>query len=255
MSGRGMNETMQTNKFSAIDLGKNWKYIRIVLTALLIFALIFIVAVNVDWLFYLDSSQSESGIDWREVSYLLVTFTVVLWLKLPDALVSDMKNEKKEWGKLSFFLLMFIIGIVIVWFAVKAVGTFVFRINIELSRSSIRQASEVFSLIGYVVAANLPFTILRTYHEGSSRNGEQDINSRSDAYQQNLKIIKGTIDVLLQAILIILLTLVPILGKEKMLEGIGGYIGFFTIFLSIIGTLIVFLIMRKRISSDILDYA
>lgn len=249
-----MSETTLTNKFSGIDLGKNWKYLRIVLTALLILALILIVAVNASWLFYLDSSQFESGFDWREVSYLILTCTIVIWLKLPDALVSDMKSEKKEWRKLSFFLLMFIIGIVIVWFAVRAVGTFIFRINIELSRSSIRQASEVLSLIGYVVAANLPFTIIRTYHGGSLRNGEQDINVRSDAYQQNLKIIKGTIDVLLQAILIILLTLVPILGKEKMLESIGGYIGFSTIFLSIIGTLVVFLIIRKRISSEILNY-
>jgi hypothetical protein len=143
---------------------------------------------------------------------------------------------------------------VIVWFAVRAVGTFVFRINLELSRSSIRQAIEVLTLIGYVIAANLPFTILRTYHGASLRNGEQDLNSRSDVYQQNLKIIKGTIDVLLQAILIILLTLVPILGREEMLEGIGGYLGFSTIFLSIIGTLIVFLIIRKRISSEILNY-
>lgn len=248
-----MSETTQTEKSSAIDLGKNWKNVRIVLSVILIFALILIVAVNFDWLFYLDSSQSE--LDWREISSLIVTCTIVLWLKLPDALVSDMKSEKKEWGKLSFFLLLFVIGIVIVWFAVRAIGTFVFRINLELSRSSIRQASAVFSLIGYVVAANLPFTILRTYHGRHSRNGEQDINSRSDAYQQNLKIIKGTIDVLLQAILIILLTLVPILGKEKMLEGIGGYIGFSTIFLSIIGTLVVFLIIRKRISSEILNYA
>ena len=249
-----MNETTQNNKFFEIDLGKNWKYFRIVITALLILALFLIVAVNFDWLFYLDSSQSESEIDWREVSYLVVTCTIVSWLKLPDAFVADMKNMKKEWRKLSFFLLMFIIGLVIVWFAVRAVGTFVFRINIELSRSSIRQASEVLSLIGYVVAANLPFTILRTYHGRSSRNGEENINSRSDAYQQNLKIIKATIDVLLQAILIILITLVPILGKEKMLEGIGGYIGFSTIFLSIIGTLVVFLIIRKRISSEILNY-
>lgn len=248
-----MKETTQTNKFSKINLGKNSKYIRIVLTALLILALIFIVAVNVDWLFYLDSSQSENEIDWREVSYLVVTCTIVLWLKLPDALVSDMKSEKKEWHKLFFFLLMFIIGIVIVWFAVRAVGTFFFRINLELSRSSIRQASEVLTLIGYVIAANLPFTILRTYHGESLRNGEQDLNSRSDVYQQNLKIIKGTIDVLLQAILIILLTLVPILGREEMLEGIGGYLGFSTIFLSIIGTLVVFLIIRKRISSEILN--
>ena len=249
-----MNETIQTNKFSAIHLGKNWKYIRIILSALLFLALIFIVAVNVDWLFYLDSSQSESGIDWREFSYLVVTCTIVLWLKLPDALVSDMKSWKKEWHKLTFFLLIFIIGIVIVWFAVRAIGTFVFRINIELSRSSIRQASEVLTLIGYIVAANLPFTILRTYHGGHSRNGKQDINSRSEAYQLNLKIIKGTIDVLLQAILIIMMTFVPILGKEKMLEGIGGYIGFSTIFLSTVGTLIVFLIIRKRISSEILNY-
>ncbi|PVX27248.1 MAG: hypothetical protein CW716_03330, partial [Candidatus Bathyarchaeum sp.] len=93
-----------------------------------------------------------------------------------------------------------------------------------------------------------------TYHGGASRKDEQDIKTRSDAYQQNLKIIKGTIDVLLQAVLIILLTFVPILGKEKMLESLGGYIGFFTIFLSIMGTLVVFLIIRKRISSEILNY-
>jgi hypothetical protein len=249
-----MSETTQTNKFSEILLGKNWKNVRIILSALLIFALILIVAFNFNSLFYLDSSPPENEINWHEISFLIVTCTIVLWLKLPDDLISDMKSGKKERGKYSFFLLLFVIGIIIVWFAVRAVGTFIFRINTELSRSSIRQASDVLSLIGYVVAANLPFTLLRTYHGGASRKGDEDIQSRSDAYQQNLKIIKGAIDVLLQAILIILMTLVPILGKEKMLEGVGGYIGFSTIFLSIIGTLIVFLIIRKRICSEILNY-
>ncbi len=249
-----MSETRQTNKFSAISWGKNWGNVRIVLSTILIFVLILVVVFNFNWLFYLDSSQSENEIDWREISSLIVTCTIVLWLKLPDDLVSDMKSEKKEWGRLSFFLLLFIIGILIVWFAVRVIGAFIFRINIELSRSSIRQASDVLSLIGYVVAANLPFTLLRTYHGGASRTGDQDIKYRSDAYQQNLKIIKGAIDVLLQAILIILLTLVPILGREKVLEGVGGYVGFSTIFLSIMGTLVVFLIIRKRISSEILNY-
>ena len=87
-----MSETTLTNKFSGIDLGKNWKYLRIILTALLILALILIVAVNASWLFYLDSSQFESGFDWREVSYLILTCTIVIWLKLPDALVSDMNR-------------------------------------------------------------------------------------------------------------------------------------------------------------------
>ena len=250
-----MNETKQSKKFFEVIFNKNWKNVRIFFSVILVFILILIVVFNFNYLFYLEPSSSENEIDWREISSLVVTCTIVLWLKLPADLVADMKSERKQWGKISLFLLLFVIGIVIIWLAVRAIGTFIFRINIELSRSSIRQASNVFSLIGYVVAANLPFTLLKTYHGGASRKDDQDIKYRSDAYQQNLKIIKGTIDVLLQAILIILLTFIPILGKEKMLDNLGGYIGFSTIFLSIIGTLVVFLLMRKRICSEILNYA
>jgi hypothetical protein len=248
-----MSEKKQPKKLSEINWSKNWKNVRIILSAILIFTLIVIVASNYNSLFY-RGTGSQSEIDWREISLLIVTGTIVLWLKLPDDLVADIKNRKKEWVKLSLFLLLFFVGIVAVWYAVRAIGSFVFRISIELDRSPIRQASNVLSLIGYVVAANLPFTLLRTYQGGNPEKGDQNLKARENAYEQNLKIIKGTIDVILQAILIILLTFVPIIGQKTMLQGVGGYIGFATIFFSILVTLIVFLMIRKRICSEMLYY-
>lgn len=249
-----MNET-HTEKFSENTLTKEWENVRIGLSAILILVLILIVALNFNSLFYLNNGPPESGDIWREISSLIVTCTIALWLRLPEDLVSDMKNKKKEWVKISIFLTLFFVGILVVWFAVRAIGLVIFRINIELSRSPIRQASYVLSLIGYVVAANLPFTLLGTYHGGDSEKEEgQNSKISAHSYIQNLKIIKGSIDVLLQAILIILLTFIPFLGKGTALEGVGGYIGFSIIFLSIIGTLIIFLIVRKHVCSEMRNY-
>ena len=249
-----MNEN-QTKKSSENILAKEWKKVRIVLSAILVFALILIVALNFDSLFYLNNVSPESGDIWREISSLIVAGTIALWLQPPEDLISDMKNKKKERTKIFIFLVLFFVGILAVWFAVRAIGLFIFKIDIELSRSPIRQASSVLSLLGYVVAANLPFTLLRTYHGGDSENEEeQDQRISPAAYKQNLKIIKGAIDVLLQAILIILLTFIPLLGKETSLQGVGGIVGFSIIFLSILGTLAIFLIVRKNVSTEIRNY-
>ena len=247
-----MNETQ---KFSGNIFAKEWKKVRMFLSVILVFALIIIVALNFDALFYLNNAPSESGDIWREISSLIVAGTIALWLQPPEDLVSDMKNKKKEQTKIIIFLALFFVGILAVWFAVREIGLFIFRINIDLSRSPIRQASSVLSLLGYVVAANLPFTLLRTYHGGDTENEEeQDRRISPAAYKQNLKIIKGAIDVLLQAILIILLTFIPLLGRETSLQGVGGIVGFSIIFLSILGTLAIFLVVRKNVSTELRNY-
>lgn len=250
-----MSEKGQTKKFfDEINWSKEWTRLRIVLSAILFFALALIVIFESDSIFGLSGGlPSENVIDWREISVVLMTGIIVSWLRLPDDFVADLKNRKKEW-KFTLFLLLFFVGIVGIWFAVRAIGLFVFNIITELNRSPIRQASNVFSLIGYVVAANLPFTLLRAYRTGAPLKGEQKLESSENAYEQNLWIIKGTIDVIFQAILIIVLTFIPIVWQRTMLQDVGGYIGFATILFSIVVTLIVFLIVRKRVYSEILHY-
>ena len=250
-----MSETGQTKKFfDEINWSKEWTRIRIVLTAILFCALALIVIFESDSIFGLSGSlPSENVIDWREISVVIMTGIIVSWLKLPDDFVADLKSRKKEW-KFILFLLLFFVGVVGVWFAVRAIGLFAFNIVTELNRSPIRQASSVFPLIGYVVAANLPFTLLRAYRAGSPLKGEQKLESSQNAYEQNLWIIKGTIDVIFQAILIVVLTFIPIVWQRTMLQDVGGYVGFATILFSIVVTLIVFLMVRKRVYSEILHY-
>jgi hypothetical protein len=255
MRCNGMSEKEQGKKFfGGIDWSQEWKKVRIVSTAILIFALALIVIFEADSLFNLTSAvPSGNRFDWREISVLIMTGIIVSWLILPDDFVADLKNRKKEW-KLAIFLVLFFVGIVAIWFAVRAIGLFVFDITAELNRSPIRQASNVLSLIGYVVAANLPFTLLRAYRKGVSPKEDQNLKNRENAYEQNLWIIKGTMDVILQAIFIVLLTFIPIVGQKVMLQDIGGYIGFATIFFAIVVTLIIFLMVRKRIYSEMLNY-
>lgn len=252
---KGMSEKEQTTKFfDGVDWSQGWKKVRIILTAILIFALALIVIFEANSLFNLTGDlPSENRFDWQEISVLIMTGIIVSWLRLPEDFVADLKNRKKEW-KFTLFLLLFFVGIVAIWFAVRAVGLFVFDITDELKRSPIRQANSVFSLIGYVVVANLPFTLLRAYRAGLSPKGDQNLANIENAYEQNLWIIKGTIDVILQAIFIVLLTFIPIIGQRMMLKDVGGYIGFATLFFSIVVTLIIFLMVRKRIYSEMLNY-
>ena len=251
----GMSEQGQTKKFFDENMwNPKWKKVRIILSAILILALGLVVIFESNSLFNPSNLPAENGIDWREISVLIMTGIIVSWLRLPDDFVADMKNRKKEWAKFSLLLLLFLVGIVAIWFAVRAIGLFVFSITTELNRSPIRQASSVLSLIGYVIAANLPFTLLRAYRTGVPPKGDQNVKNNENAYEQSLWIIKGTIDVILQAIFIVLLTFIPVVGQKVLLQDVGGFIGFATIFFSIVVTLVVFLVVRKRIYSEMLTY-
>jgi hypothetical protein len=252
----GMSEQGQTKKFFDENMwNPKWKKVRIISSVILILALGLVVIFESNSLFNLTGNlPAETGIDWREISVLIMTGIIVSWLRLPDDFVADLKNRRKERAKFSLLLLLFLVGIVAIWFAVRAIGLFVFSITTELNRSPIRQASSVFSLIGYVIAANLPFTLLRAYRTGVPPKGDRNVKNNENAYEQSLWIIKGTIDVILQAIFIVLLTFIPVVGQKVLLQDVGGFIGFATIFFSIVVTLVVFLMVRKRIYSEMLTY-
>ena len=90
----GMSEQGQTKKFFDENMwNPKWKKVRIILSAILILALGLVVIFESNSLFNPSNLPAENGIDWREISVLIMTGIIVSWLRLPDDFVADMKNR------------------------------------------------------------------------------------------------------------------------------------------------------------------
>ncbi len=147
---------------------------------------------------------------------------------------SNSSKPNTEWliftksSTVSFLVIL--TGVIGIWLAVR---TFLLVVtNALLQEGFLYTSAEIFTLIGIIVAANLPFT-LYTALTKTAESGE--------------RALIGLIDVVLQAIIIGFVTLVPSYAQITLLSKIGGYQGFVAILVALVLTLLILVIARSRL--------
>ncbi len=173
--------------------------------------------------------------DFGSVSSLFVTFVIVLlfgmdteiWCSSRLAIVGKSDSEVRKSSLGIVILALGIVGIIGIWLTVRTIGLFVHRYIIEVMVNSKPTfypyfISDIFTMIGFILIANLCFTLLRTLRDvGNNAN----IGEKGDP----MVLVQDLITTPIQAIIIGLVTIIPRYGDDLFLASVGGMNGYVTV--------------------------
>jgi len=201
---------------------------------------------------YLDKSErvlyflqpSTEGIETVEFYYVGLPFDVGgLWtltfsalimmvFKVPEGIHRRLASVRQP-STYVINLIIASIGIVGIWMTVRTITLYVFQNLLE--EGFVYNTNDIFMILGFIVAANLPFTLMKALSMGEE-------NRKTEP-----EILKGLIEVLIQAIIVGVITFIPAYSQHSTLQGVGGAIGYVSILLSMIFVLLALIHARGRL--------
>lgn len=130
--------------------------------------------------------------------------------------------------------ILLLIGGIALWLAVRTIGFFVIKQYIFKVNYSIKP-SDIFTMIAYVLTANLCFTLLEALTlESDSKN----------------EMIKGLIEVSLQATIIGFLTILPRYSDLTLLAAIGDSSNYVLIVITMLVSIVGLIFVRQRLIKE-----
>lgn len=201
---------------------------------------------------YKETGKSDLG----GVITAILTIILLIYFRIPKFFEEKIFGEEKK-PRLRICSIIGIIGIIGVWIAIRYVG--VFLLNMIKVEGYSFTSSNVFSLLGAVVAANIPFTLLKalTLHRNVDENEDEGENEAEHGSHPNVnhdktsQIVIGLFDTMLQVILIGFITLLPGYNQLDLLNKLDGYQGYIAVLLSLLFGLFILIVARGQYISQI----
>lgn len=174
---------------------------------------------------------------------LFASVAIALLLHVPEDVSGLIRNQSDGlWGMV--ILVFGVIGFYAIWLSVRALGLYFRNYVLEPSKEIRYLPSDVFSLIGFVLAANLAFTIMRQLSTVGEKKPD-GITSR------NGKLIKELVSTLVQALVISALVLAPRYNESSLITELGGSVYYFiALLLSLVVAIVLLLFARARYLSE-----
>jgi hypothetical protein len=196
--------------------------------------------------FYYASSNFDSGGAW---TLSLTSFFVLLLLTFYVAFAKDHARHafcglisQKHFLKTAIFVLLTITAFVGIWLAVRTIALYIYQYL--FSEGFLYRPSDISTIIGSVVAANLSLTLINALKESDgcpkTASGNDDVG---------LNTLKGIVDVLAQSVIIGLITFIPQYTQEETFSRIGGFVGYVTIVAVFVTSLVLLVFARVEFLS------
>lgn len=177
-----------------------------------------------------------STFDWGGVWSLSLTALIVILSKLD---LSIMKNlMKSNIDRCAIILILASTGLIGIWLTTRTIVLHCY--NYIFLEGFPYKPSNVFAILAYLVTANLSFTLLKALRVQRPTDGQSGNNDDGAT-------LKGLIEVVIQADMIGIITLIPSYGQEELLVTIGGSIGFVLIFATMVIALFVLIYAREHL--------
>lgn len=168
------------------------------------------------------------------VATVLIAILIVWKFKIHKDFSKTLKELKKNYPLRIFpVLLLLLMAFISLWLTVRVIGVYVIKRYI-LTVNYVYKQEDVFSMVTYLLTANLCFTLLRALApKGKTKDGH--------------KTLEGLIDVAIQAVIIGFITFIPrysLLLKEE-----GGAMSFMLVVLSMIVSIAVLILGRRYVGA------
>jgi hypothetical protein len=213
---------------------KGWLYVRYVLIILFSYFTVIFLLRNFGKV-PLSVFGIHLSLDYGGVSSLLATLVIVLFFRI-DSEMRDTyklaivgKDKQKENSMGIVVLALGIAALIGIWLAIRTIGVFVNRYVGEQDYTYL--TSDVFSIIGFILLANLCFTLQRTL---------------VSARQQR---IQGLITAPIQAIIIGLITILPRYNDAGFLSTIGEMNGYVALVAVLVAALVALCLLWAYLKS------
>jgi hypothetical protein len=153
----------------------------------------------------LFSGALENLPNYGGVLSFLITLGIVFWFRFPEH-IKDLlgKAKSSSWGLI--FLILGFGGLIGIWFAVRTIGFYAFKFLRE--ELQVYSPSIVFSVLSYILTANLIFTLLRAFEELGCKKTNEDTPTSSEN-TPNQDPIRSLLGVLIQGLIILIISVVP----------------------------------------------
>jgi len=179
--------------------------------------------------------ERSFAFDWGALWTLGLTGLILLVCKFDKWVYERLKTCARE--RRLIILILVAIGLIGIWLTVRAT-TLYLRQNLLVEGFSYL-SSDIFQILSFLVTANLSFTLVRALwinDKGTKSTEEESDNA-----------IEGLADVIIQAIMVSLITLVPSYGNSEFLQRIGGPSNFVFILMAMTFAVLILVFVRQRL--------
>jgi hypothetical protein len=177
------------------------------------------------------------SIDPDGVASLFLLSAVILFLKLDRDIRKTLKTPYKSLGNGIIIIFFMIAGIIALWFTIRTFGLIIRQSLFLIPDSDFNYTtSQIFFLLGYLLAANLCFSLAKTF---------QEIEVKKDPI---IKLLGAVI----QAIIIGMITFIPRYADNSLVGVIGngnasiGEILYVIVLVTFVGSLLLLIRFRNH---------
>lgn len=165
----------------------------------------------------------------------LIALIIIFAFNLPANLYDRLKQNKAKF-KSSIYFLIIGAGVIGIWLSVRIILLYIFRYFFVEGFQY--EATDVLSILSYILVANLPFTLFKALTMGEGEEQQNDVT-----------ILKGLMGVLIQASVIGLLAFMPTYNNANLFLLVGGYIGYIAIILTFIVSIVILVVARNTLGN------
>jgi len=183
---------------------------------------------------------AHSDWDWGGVWSLLLTTFVVWWAKGPRWIISKLSTQEPL--RCVVALIIVLVGLSGIWLSIRI--TLLYFMRYILEEGFIYTPTDIFEIIGFIATANLSLTLFRALTLGQKKG------DRKETREDSKNIIRGLIEVAIQAVIIGLLTFIPGYNQSEFLNRVNGYVGYVAILIAMVVAMLVLVLSRHYLISE-----
>ena len=187
--------------------------------------------------------------DWGSITSLMITFAIVLWLKVDEEARNKLNKTYEDNLWRVGILILASIGLIGIWLAIRSMGLLFVKYLVEETSEYLQ--GDIFTLISFILTANLCFTLLRTFAtigEKEKNEGGRAQKPKDKKTNNEKEVTPKLIDVAMQVLIIGLITFIPRYYDQGLLSIIGSSYAYVTILLAMIIALAIVAYVRWRLS-------
>jgi len=190
----------------------------------------------------LTKSSSSTAVDFGSLTALLATVIIVLVFGIDREIISSARakkdNDYVNGNSMGLIALgLGISGLVAIWLAIRTAGVLLLKYLIE--SNYVFMTSDVFTIISFILIANLCFTLQTTFSEIRGQKGK---NENAD-----FETISGLLKATITAVIIGLITVLPRYSDFTLLQEVNGINGYLIVVAVLISSLVVLYILWERV--------
>jgi hypothetical protein len=179
----------------------------------------------------------------------IIFILIIEWrFKIHKAIVDRLKGTKPL-----ATLTILVLGLVwffSLWLTIRVIGLYAVRFILE--DAYVYQTGDIFTMLAFVLTANLCFTLLSAFTMAGSKdfsNSEKKVikKNRTNPSNQKDRTMVELIEVAIQAVIIGFITFLPRYNDNSLLEKIGGINSYFLVLIIMIIAIVVFVFARGHL--------